>query len=72
MKIYLFGSFRQVQIMLAESISRTKIVPDAAGYINIPDKTGLGIEINTSSIKQYSVNTQIIINDKTIYHTPEL
>lgn len=59
------------QSTLAQEISRTKILPDINGYINVPQGVGLGISVNTSTLKKYLVDVEIKVNGKLIYSTPE-
>lgn len=57
---------------LAQEISTDKIVPDANGFIHLPEKPGLGISVNTIALKEYLVDAEITVNGKLIYQTPEL
>jgi L-alanine-DL-glutamate epimerase-like enolase superfamily enzyme len=57
---------------LAKDISKDKIVPDANGYIHVPETPGLGIEVDTETLKKYLLDVEISINGKKIYHTPSL
>jgi len=56
---------------LAQDITRTKILPDKNGFIHLPEKEGLGIEINAEALRKYLVDAEIKVNGKTIYYTPE-
>ena len=57
---------------LAQDITQTKIVPDHNGYIHVPEQTGLGISVDTQSLKKYLVEVEIKINGRPIYYTPDL
>lgn len=57
---------------LAEDISKTKIIPDDNGQINLLDEPGLGITVNTQALKKYLVDVEIKVNGKKIYYTPDL
>lgn len=57
---------------LAQEISRDKIIPDGEGYIHVPERPGLGIKVDTASLKKFLVEVEIKINGKTIYYTPEI
>ena len=46
--------------------------PDPKGHINVPDAPGLGIDINTTGIKRYLVETEIRVKGVLIYATPAL
>ena len=56
---------------LAQEISMVKIVPDNNGYINVPEQPGLGILVDTKSLRKYLVDVEIKVNGKLIYYTPE-
>ena len=57
---------------LARNISHVKIEPDLNGYIHIPEKPGLGVEVNTEALKKYLVDVEIKVSGKQIYYTPDL
>jgi len=57
---------------LAKEISKTKIVPDNDGLIQVPDKPGLGIDVNTMALRKYLVDVEIRVKGNLIYSTPEL
>jgi L-alanine-DL-glutamate epimerase-like enolase superfamily enzyme len=57
---------------LAQDITQIKIVPDHDGYISVPDQPGLGITVDSQSLKKYLVDVEISVNGKTIYYTPDL
>jgi L-alanine-DL-glutamate epimerase-like enolase superfamily enzyme len=56
---------------LAQEISMVKIVPDNNGYINVPEQPGLGIPVDTKSLRKYLVDVEIKVNGKLIYYTHE-
>lgn len=57
---------------LAQDITQIKITPDLNGYIWAPEKPGLGICVDTQSLKSYLVDVEIKVNGKEIYYTPDL
>ena len=57
--------------MLAQEIAKEKIVPDNNGYINVPEKPGLGITVDIQSLQKYLIDVEIKVNGKQIYHTPD-
>jgi L-alanine-DL-glutamate epimerase-like enolase superfamily enzyme len=57
---------------LARDITKSKIQPDQNGYIHVPEEPGLGVVVDTQSIKNYLVDVEIKINDKIIYYTPDM
>jgi L-alanine-DL-glutamate epimerase-like enolase superfamily enzyme len=58
--------------MLAQEIAKEKILPDANGYIHVPERAGLGITVNTAALKKYLVDVEIKVKGKLLYSTPEL
>jgi L-alanine-DL-glutamate epimerase-like enolase superfamily enzyme len=57
---------------LATDLPREKIVPDADGYLHVPERPGLGISIDTVAVMKYVVEIEIKVKGKTIYSTPDL
>ncbi len=56
---------------LALDITSDKILPDVNGKIFVPEKPGLGIDVNTNRLSAYLVDMEILINGKPIYVTPK-
>jgi L-alanine-DL-glutamate epimerase-like enolase superfamily enzyme len=57
---------------LAKDICKNKIVPDANGYIHVPETPGLGMQVDTEALKKYLLDVEISIKGKKIYSTPSL
>jgi L-alanine-DL-glutamate epimerase-like enolase superfamily enzyme len=57
---------------LAKEIAQTKLLRDSNGHIHIPEKPGLGIDIDIKALKKYLVAVEIKIKGKTVYRTPEV
>jgi L-alanine-DL-glutamate epimerase-like enolase superfamily enzyme len=57
---------------LAEEISMEKILPDADGFIHVPEKPGLGVTVNRGALQKYLVQAEIRVGGDLIYSTPEL
>ncbi len=57
---------------LAQEIAVEKILPGKNGYIQVPERPGLGITVNTVALKKYLVETEIRVRGELIYATPEL
>jgi L-alanine-DL-glutamate epimerase-like enolase superfamily enzyme len=57
---------------LAIDITREKILPDANGYIHVPDGPGLGMTVDKEKLQYYLVKASIVVNGKTLYETPVL
>lgn len=56
---------------LAYDLTTNHIHIDPNGGITLPEKPGLGIELNINTLKRYLVPTEIVVNHKVLYHTPE-
>lgn len=57
---------------LAVEITKEKILPTQSGMIEIPEKPGLGLNINTEGLKKYLVDTEIWVKGELLYRTPDL
>jgi L-alanine-DL-glutamate epimerase-like enolase superfamily enzyme len=57
---------------LAEEITKEKIIRGESGEIEIPEKPGLGLSVNTEGLKKYLVETEIWVKGKLLYKTPGL
>jgi len=57
---------------VSTAITRNHILPDADGLVRIPNGVGLGIEIDTEAVKDYLVDTEIIVAGRVLYRTPDL
>lgn len=57
---------------LAIDITKEKILPNAAGFIEVPQGPGLGISIDKGKLQQYLVEMDITVKGKRLYRTPVL
>jgi L-alanine-DL-glutamate epimerase-like enolase superfamily enzyme len=57
---------------LALDITTEHLLPDANGYIHLPDGPGLGLTPNLTGIAPYLVDVEIRVGGKTLYRTPAL
>lgn len=57
---------------LALDITRNHLRPDANGRVNVPERPGLGMEVNPEGLRPYLVDTEIRVNGRTLYRTPAL
>lgn len=57
---------------LALAMTRSHLLPDAGGMVQVPDAPGLGLEIDTAGLQPYLVDTEIRVRGKTLYRTPSL
>ena len=56
---------------LAYELTQEHLEPDSDGFINLPERPGLGMDLNLNKIKKYLVDVEIIIEGKVIYRTPD-
>ncbi len=57
---------------MAWEMCKTHIAPNADGEVVVPDKPGLGIEIDLDAVKKYLVEAEIKVGGKVLYKTPSL
>lgn len=57
---------------LAHDLTQNHIDLDQHGEISLPEKPGLGMELNITTLKKYLVQTEIVVNNKVLYQTPEI
>ena len=53
-------------------LTTTHLGRNADGLVTVPDAPGLGLEINTATVAQYLVETEITVAGQVLYRTPEL
>ncbi|MCO5236952.1 MAG: mandelate racemase/muconate lactonizing enzyme family protein [Chitinophagaceae bacterium] len=57
---------------LALDITTGHIALNKSGEVAVPEKPGLGVDINVKALKPYLVETDIFIKGKRVYSTPDL
>lgn len=57
---------------LALDVTSNHLDRDEHGQIRLPERPGLGMEINIEGAKPYLVETEISVGGKVLYRTPEL
>jgi L-alanine-DL-glutamate epimerase-like enolase superfamily enzyme len=57
---------------LAVDMTANHITPDHDGYVQAPDTPGLGMTINRAGLRKYLVESEIYVNGRRLYRTPEL
>ena len=57
---------------LAHEMTVQRLLPDAAGMIHVPERPGLGIDIDLAACRRYVVPCEIRVRGATIYETPVL
>lgn len=57
---------------LARDLTDNRLDRDADGMVRAPDAPGLGVVVNLPAIKPYLVETEISVNGRVLYRTPEL
>ena len=55
---------------LCVELTVDKIEVESDGMITIPDRPGIGLEINLAGVKKYLVDTEIKVDGKVLYTTP--
>ena len=58
--------------LLCQELTTNRIELDKNGMISAPDAPGMGIEINTQTVKRYLVDTTIECAGKILYKTPKV
>ena len=57
---------------LAVEVTKNHLLPDANGQINLPERPGLGIDIDLDAARRYLLDVEITVSGRTFYRTPEL
>lgn len=57
---------------LAQEIAANPILRDGNGEISVPDRPGLGIEVDTTAIAKYLVDVKIEVNGRRLFDSPRL
>jgi L-alanine-DL-glutamate epimerase-like enolase superfamily enzyme len=57
---------------MAWDMCATHIPPDSNGEVLVPDRPGLGIEVDPVGLKKYLVETEISVRGKVLYRTPKI
>ena len=57
---------------MAWEMCANHIEPDENGEVTVPDRPGLGIEVDILALKKYIVDTEIKAGGKTLYRTPKI
>jgi L-alanine-DL-glutamate epimerase-like enolase superfamily enzyme len=54
---------------LARELTSTRLIPDAQGFIRLPEKPGVGIEPDAGALKKYSVPVEIKVGSQVIFRS---
>lgn len=57
---------------MALELTSTRLLPDEAGRIHVPEAPGLGIEPDPDAIRKYLVDVEIKVGDSVAYRPPAL
>ena len=57
---------------MAWEMCKTHIAPDQNGEVRVPERPGLGIELDLVAMKKYLVEAEIKVRGKYLYRTPAL
>ena len=55
---------------LGRDFTRTQLVRDGDGRVQLPDAPGLGVEPDLDALREYLVDVEIQVDGKTVYRTP--
>ena len=55
---------------MARNLTPSTLVPDHAGQVHLPESPGLGIQPDPDVIQRYRVDTELVVDGKTIYSSP--
>lgn len=55
---------------LALAITQDHLVPDADGYLHVPDRPGLGLTPDPAALQPYLVDAEIRVGGRVLYQTP--
>jgi L-alanine-DL-glutamate epimerase-like enolase superfamily enzyme len=64
--------FPQELKSLAYELTSEHLLLNPNGEIQLPEKPGLGLEPDRAALQKYLVDTQISVNGKVLYQTPQL
>ena len=57
---------------LAQALVKVPLERDANGEIRAPEAPGLGVDVDLIALKPYLVDTEILVNGKVLYRSPEI
>jgi len=57
---------------LAQALTKLHLLPDSKGEINLPERPGLGLEPDLQTVRNYLVETEIIVGGRVLYRTPQI
>lgn len=60
------------QKSLAREITQAHLLPNKNGEILLPERPGLGMDVDLQAIRKYIIDTEIIVGGKALYRTPHL
>ncbi len=67
-----FCEFPTESSQLAQELTTTRLTPDSAGLIRLPEAPGLGLEPDLSKLKKYALDVQIIAGGRKLFASPAL
>jgi len=57
---------------IAWEMCANHILPDQNGEVHVPHSPGLGIDVDTTRIREFLVDVEITVNGNTLYRTPAI
>lgn len=58
--------------VLAQNLTHEHLLRDANGLVHVPEAPGLGMTPNVETIREYLVETELVVNGQVIYRTPQI
>jgi L-alanine-DL-glutamate epimerase-like enolase superfamily enzyme len=55
---------------MAWELTTEHLLPDAEGYLHLPEGPGLGLEPDTAAMQEYLLDVEITVQGQTLYRTP--
>ena len=64
--------FPVAPMALALDLTAGHLARDGAGMVHLPDRPGLGMDIDLAGVQKYLVEVEITVSGEVLYRTPEL
>jgi L-alanine-DL-glutamate epimerase-like enolase superfamily enzyme len=55
---------------LAAELNNHELAPGPDGLVHVPERPGLGVEVNLAAVRKYLVDAEISVGGRVIYRTP--
>ena len=57
---------------LARELNHDELKPGPDGLVRVPDRPGLGVDVNLAAVRKYVVDVEIKVAGRVLYRTPEV